>query len=207
MSSETILYLVRHGATPYNEARPVILQGSGIDGPLSEQGRRQAAAVAEALATRPLAAVYSSRMARARETATTIAGQHQLDVPIVEGLQEINAGRWEGCTWPRILEEYPDDYHRFMADPINVPYLEGESYRHVLDRALPALTQLLERHSGQSIAVVAHNVVNKMVLTHTLGLPLSEARRLRQDNCCVNVLSFHAGLLQVVTVNSTLHLP
>lgn len=205
-SAETTLYLVRHGATLQNEQRPVVLQGCGVDGPLSANGQRQAQAVADFLARFPLARVYSSPMRRARETAEQIAARHAAAVDVVDEIHEVSVGDWEGRSWTEIMEADREYYDRFMQNPADVPYLGGETYRAVLERVQPAFEAVLERHAGQSIAVVAHNVVNRVYLSSLLGLGLSRARGIRQANCCVNVVRRKRGVTELVTLNAEFHL-
>ena len=206
-SAETTLYLVRHGATAHNEQRPVVLQGNGVDGPLSENGRRQAAAVADFLARYPLTRVYTSPMLRARETAERIAArQIAADVETIDNLHEVDVGKWEGRTWTEIMAADRDYYERFMENSADVPYLGGETYRHVLARVQPALKMVLDRHAGESIAVVAHTVVNCVYLGSLLGLELARSRQIRQTNCCINVVRREHGETELVTMNAEFHL-
>lgn len=205
---ETTLLLIRHGATEANERVPYILQGDGIDLPLSATGRGQAEAVGRFLSDVPLTAVYSSGMVRANETAAQIAGPHGLEVRTAEGIREVNVGRWEGMNWPDIAARDPAAHAAFRANPGHVPYLGGESYAAVLARAAPAFAALLDRHAGERFAVVAHNVVNRAYLSALLGMPLDRAADLRQSNACVNVITHAAGRApRVESVNQNRHVP
>ena len=202
----TWLYLIRHGATAANERQPYILQGSGIDLPLSETGRRQAESVARFLAAFPLAHIYASPLKRAIETAEAIAAHHQADVTAIEGIQECHVGRWESMDWDSIMREFPEAYRAFIENPADTPYLGGESYADVLRRSRSAIDALWERHRGQTIAVVAHNVVNRAYLSHLLGLDLRKAKDIRQSNTGVNVIRHKAGTTELVTLNAEFHL-
>ncbi len=203
----THLYLIRHGATDANLQRPYILQGRGINMALSETGRQQAAAAGEFMKRFSLAAVYSSSLVRAHETGTTVAGHHGLECQAIEGLEECHVGDWEGMDWGSIMERDPDAYHAFMADPGTTPYLNGESYGDVLSRVQPVVSRLLEEHRGQSIAIVAHNVVNRVYLANLLGVEIREAKNLKQANACVNVIEKTEETTHVVAMNSYFHLP
>jgi broad specificity phosphatase PhoE len=207
MSGATTLYLLRHGATAYNEMRPVRLQGCSVDGALSPLGQAQAESLARALADMPLAAVYCSRMLRARQTAEAVSRPRQMDVREVAGLHEIDVGRWEGKSWDEIRAEDGEYYARFDANPHEVPYAGGECYLDVLRRAQPAVDALLARHAGDAFAVVSHNVVIKALLAGPLGIPLRDIRRFHQANCAINILRLEVDGLRVVTLNSALHLP
>ena len=204
----TTLLLVRHGATEANERVPYILQGDGIDLPLSATGRAQAESVGRFLSDVSISAVYSSGMVRAHETAAAIAGPHGLEVRTAEGIREVNVGAWEGMNWGDIEAGHPAEYAAFRANPGHVAYLEGESYAAVLARAAPAFGKLFERHAGERFVVVAHNVVNRAYLSALLGMPLDRAADLRQHNACVNVLTHAAGEApRVQSVNQNRHVP
>ena len=80
--------------------------------------------------------------------------------------------------------EFPEAHAAFAERPDSAGYLNGESYRDVDARAFPVIEWLLERHRGERIAVVTHNVVNRVILAKLLGLELRQAQTLRQANCC-----------------------
>ncbi len=202
----TQLFLVRHGATDANLRRPYILQGDGIDLPLNETGRRQAEGAASFLANFPVRHVYASPLLRAMQTATRIAQQHGVDVSAAPELRECNVGKWEGLDWETIRRDYTDAFHAFDRNPGEVPYLGGESYGDVLRRARPALEALLHRHAGEVIVVVAHNVVNRVLVAGMLGLELHRARELQQGNGCVNLIRSHQGKMSLITMNAMFHL-
>lgn len=208
-SQKTLLYLIRHGATAANELRPYVLQGSNVDNPLSSTGEKQAAAVARLLAAVPLQAVYCSRMTRAMQTARAIAEPHGFEPDSLESIHEVDVGQWEGLSWIDIQQKHREAYDAFVASPGTTAYLGGESYANVLGRAEPIFTALLRKHLGESIAVVAHNVVNRAYLSHLLGLDINLAKNVEQTNTCVNVIEYDAGddRAKVVTLNANFHVP
>lgn len=203
----TNLLLIRHGATPPNEQRPYILQGCGINPSLSESGRKQAAALSDFLyKNSALQHVYCSPMIRAKETAITIGEPFGLIPQEIAEIHECDVGQWEGKSWDIIMEESPEAYRAFMDDPAQNRYLEGESYRDVLDRSQPAIHKILERHPGETVAIVAHNVVNRVYLAHLLGLELKRAKEIAQTNTGINLISHKAGETRLVSMNSIFHL-
>ncbi|QDT64546.1 histidine phosphatase family protein [Calycomorphotria hydatis] len=208
-SEKAFLYLVRHGATTANEQRPYILQGSSIDFELSETGVLQAESVGKFLADQPLSAIYSSPLKRAAATAEQIAKHHGLSVTFREEIIEVDVGQWERMSWVSIEQDYPENYRAFRADSGFTPYLGGESYANVLQRVKPVFDQLLKDHLGQSIAVVAHNVVNRVYLAHLLGLDVRLAKDIEQTNACVNIIEYapEKNRTRVMTMNSDFHVP
>jgi broad specificity phosphatase PhoE len=202
----TWLYLVRHGATEANERIPNILQGNGIDLPLSPAGERQAGALAGFLRQFPIRKVFCSSMLRARQTAAAIVGELGIAFEIVNDLQECDVGTWEGLDWATIGQRYPAEHASFVANPAEVPYLGGESYGDVLHRARPVINRLLDDNTGNSIAVVAHNVVNRVFLADLMGLDLRLAPKVAQGNGCINLIRRRAGRAELVTLNALFHL-
>lgn len=205
----THLFLVRHGATEANERVPFILQGCGIDLALSARGELQAAALARFFAgsPEPIHHVYCSAMVRARQTAQAVAAAIGREAKSLDGLEECDVGRWEGMDWQSIRREYPDAHRLFAEDPDRHPYLEGESYGDVHGRAWPVIERLLTEHAGERIVVVAHNVVNRVVVARLLGLEIRRAQGLFQGNCCVNLIRRRGERTELLTYNSQFHLP
>jgi broad specificity phosphatase PhoE len=140
------------------------------------------------------------------ETAHSIAAPHALAVTPLEAVIECDVGRWEGLTWADIEVEDPDAYRRFTGDPAEHPYTGGENLRQVRDRVAPALDRLLTEGDCRGIAVVAHNIVNRVYLAGHLGVPLAQARGIPQANGAVNILRGAPGPIRLMTVNSVLHL-
>lgn len=205
-SDMTRLFLVRHGSTAANEKLPFVLQGCEIDGPLTETGEQQAAALGRGFRDFEIHAIYSSPLLRARQTAQAIADGRNIDVIPVSDLRECSVGRWEGLDWETIKSKHADDHQNFFADPVNTPHPGGESYGDVYRRAVSAISTILRNHPGQNVVVVAHNMVNRVYLAEYVGIDLKYARKLRQTNCCINLLHHRHEKTELISLNSVLHL-
>lgn len=228
-----VLVLVRHGATAANLAMPHVLQGRGLDLSLCDVGVRQAEQVAEFLAHaldgEPSPALFSSCLKRAVETAARIEGrlrggrppglpvsansdrksndsQAGRPVTTIEQLHEVDVGRWEGRDYGEIVRNDPVAHQQFLDDPAGFGYPEGETITDVADRVQPIFEALAEKHLGERIIVVAHNILLRAYLARVLGIPLSQYRVITQENCCVNVLVWQAGVMTVRTMNSVWHI-
>ena len=184
----TRLLLVRHGATTLsNEDR---FAGS-TDVPLSEEGKRQAARLAERLADDQIAAVYCSPMRRALETAAILAGPHGVPPVTRPGLREIDHGHWEGLTRQEVERRFADEYARWEEDPFTVGAAGGECGVDVMARALPEIRAMVEAHAGQNVLIVAHKATIRLVISSLLGFdPRGYRDRLDQAPACLNVLDF-----------------
>ncbi len=200
------LYLIRHGATANNELNPPRIQGQSSNDGLSATGKRQAAATADLLSAFPIAAVFSSPLVRASETAEAIAAPHRLSVQHVAGLAECDTGDWSGMTWPEIEAQQPERYRQFQDDPATHGYAGGENLRELVERVAPAIAEITTANAGKTIVAVAHNVVNRAYIASLLDIPPARGRSVYQDNCGINIIRCKPnGRAKVLMVNSALH--
>jgi broad specificity phosphatase PhoE len=203
---KTVLYLIRHGATEANLARPARIQGRRHNPPLARLGVRQAEATRDFLAIRPIDHCYCSPLLRAVQTAALVAAPHGLSPQPLEALTECDVGRWEGLDWQTIRTLDADGFQRFHANPAEFGYPGGESFRDVYARVAPALDELLRVHDGRSILVVAHHIVNRTYLAGLLGLTPDQARQVTLDNCGISVILREGAATTVNTLNAAFHL-
>lgn len=170
----TRLLLVRHGETDWNaDGR---LQGQ-TDRPLSEFGRQQARRLADELAAEDLEAIYSSDLARARETAEIVGARVGLPVMLDRGLREKDWGTWEGLT---------------AVERDRVEFA-GESTEAHQERILRALQRISERHPGDgSVLVVTHGGSMRRVQTATMGMALPVVENCGRWLCAYEDGAFHA---------------
>jgi probable phosphoglycerate mutase len=184
----TRLFLVRHGATQLT-AEDRFSGSVGVD--LSDEGRRQAACLADRLAHENMAAVYASPLSRTLETATIVARPHGLTPIERDGLREISHGRWEGLTRQEVETRFPGEYAAWESDPFTFAPESGESGVAVLARALPVLREIVLRHTGSNVLVVSHKATLRLLLSSLLGFDARGYRdRLDQSPACLNVVDF-----------------
>jgi len=185
----TRVLLIRHGDTQASQDGRF---AGAIDIPLSKEGRIHASELAVRLSRYPLDAIYASSMQRTRETAGFTAHVHGLEVIPVPEFREINHGIWDGKNREEILAQYGqamlDDYNR---DPFHFRPENGESAEDVLKRAAPKLSELVKKHDGQTILIVAHKTTNRLLICNFVGLDPAQYRdKLAQRPACLNVLTF-----------------
>jgi broad specificity phosphatase PhoE len=202
----TTLYLIRHGATEANLARPPRIQGRRHNPPLARAGVRQSEATRDFLASRRVDHCYSSPLLRAVQTAAIVAAPHGLSPQPLEALTECDVGRWEGLDWQTVRYLDAEGYERFHADPASFGYPGGESFADVHARVAPVLHGLLSRHACESILVVAHHAVNRTFLAGLLGLSPGRARQVSLDNCGISVVVRERDKTAVTTLNAAFHL-
>ena len=200
----THIVLVRHGQTEWNRVER--FRGRA-DVPLNEAGLAQAKATGERVAQewRPVA-VYSSPLSRAVKTADAIAAHCGLTVQIHDGLADIDYGQWQGLTPDQARERWPEIHHAWYNLPHTARIPGGETLDDLRVRAMAAVAELVARHVRQTIVLVSHTVVNRVILLGALGLGNERFWRLRQDTCAINVFEAEAGDYTVVSLNDTCHL-
>ncbi len=175
-----LIRLARHGESEGNFAGS--LQGSRFDTPLSGRGRRQAEALAIRLAEEGIDAVWSSPMARARETAAIVAAPLGLSVSIDADLVEFDWGVWSGRPFDGVLEQEVSTMRaRWRAGETDLAPEGGESPAGAALRAERFLARL--RQTGaRAPLVVAHGRLNRILMTLLLGRPLGRMDEIRQRN-------------------------
>jgi broad specificity phosphatase PhoE len=189
----TIVYLARHGESDWNAANR--FQGHS-DRPLTELGRRQAQALADELAeVSTLAAIYSSPLRRASETAFAVGERVRLEPVLVEDLREVDVGSWTGLTRAEVEARHPADFRRWLDG--GEGWEDGESYAAMSARVLPALLGIAAGHEGDEILVISHGGPLRAIQAAAAGLELHEYRRLRR-------VEPNAGLSRVAVENGTI---
>jgi len=200
----TRIVLVRHGHVDW--IAPERFRGRA-ELPLSSLGRRQAQAAAGYIAaTWKPDAVYTSPLGRCRETGAAIAAPFRLEPQPIDGLCDIDYGEWQGLTPDQAKECWPNESELWFRAPHIAALPGGETLAAVLSRVTAALRDILQHHPDQTVVMVGHDSVNRVLLLFTLELPLSRYWHLRQDPCGINELIFDNGSFVVGSINQTQHL-
>ncbi|MEE2035293.1 bifunctional RNase H/acid phosphatase [Rhodococcus chondri] len=200
----TRLLLLRHGQTPLSVERRYSGRGNP---PLTEFGRDQAAAAALRMGARGgIAAVVSSPLGRARETATAAADALNLPVTVHEGLIETDFGAWEGLTFVEAAERDPELHRRWLGDT-SVRPPGGESFDEVRERIAGVRDDLVDEYGGANVLVVTHVTPIKTFLRFALDSGPSLLFRLHLDLASLSIAEFYPdGGSSVRLVNDTSHL-
>lgn len=199
--------LCRHGETPWN--REGRYQGH-TDIPLAESGEGQARALGQRLAEVRIARAVASPLSRARKTAELILGSPRASMlSFDDGLKEISHGGWEGKLVTEIAASHPEllDAWKHRPTPTLPAGPNAESLQAVLERAWVSLGRAVAGlGTNDTVLVVAHDAVNRVLLCRILGLPLERVWAFRQAPATLNVLSGDSlDTLQVVRLNDADH--
>lgn len=185
MGEATRIVAIRHGRTAWNaEAR---VQGHR-DIELDDTGRWQAGRLAQALAAEGIDAIYSSDLARARQTAEPLAGLVGLAVALDAGLRERAFGEFEGCSFAEVETRWPEQAERWRRRDPDFGPAGGERLGDFRARVIEAVERLARAHPGEHIAIVTHGGVLDLLYREAARLPLEAPRTWQLANAGVNRL-------------------
>lgn len=195
-SDDTTILLIRHGHTDAI-GRRLVGRTPGVH--LTADGREQAVRLVETLRARPIAAIVSSPLERALETAEPLARSRGLAITTDDDLIEVEFGAWTGLTFEelaRLPEWVRFNTHRAAAD---VP--GGERPTEVQARIVAAMDRLRQRHPGQTIAAVTHADVIRAAVLHYAGASLDMVHRIEINPASITAVVFVGGEPRLQFVN------
>lgn len=203
----TRIILVRHGQTAWNEGAGEERFRGRMDLPLDATGHAQARALAARLSDESIAALYTSPLLRARQTIEPLATERSLPLQTHGHLLDIDYGRFQGLTSSEANAQYPEPYSLWRKAPSRVHFPGGEGLADVELRLQALLDELLLRHPGDTIILVGHQIVNKVLACMLLGLSLDQIWHIHQDTAGINVFQQVAGQWRTLCLNDACHLP
>jgi broad specificity phosphatase PhoE len=199
----TKLLIVRHGESVWSREGHV--QGQG-DPQLSPLGCHQAEALAEALRVRRLAAVYTSPLLRAQETARAICRPHALH-PIVEPvLREVDLGAWQGRNVADLEADPASGYRSWRRNPMALAPPGGETLDRAAARVVPTVMAMARAHTDAMIALVTHSIIGRVLLCHFLQTSLELVPRLKLKKASITTLRVQNDGAVLEALGDTAHL-
>lgn len=205
-ATSTEFWVVRHGESTWNvDGR---YQGQ-TDVPLSPVGMLQASTLAERLTGQTFAAVYSSDLLRASQTAATVA-ERLAGAPRVQldpGLREINVGKLSGLVIADIRQQYPDYLAALQQDPWATRRPGGESMEDLFDRCSTTFHAMRAQHPGERVLVFTHGGVVRVAVGLALGgVPANAWARLSVMNTSITRVLIGAESGMLLGFNDDAHL-
>ena len=195
----TTFHLVRHASY---DLLGRVLAGRLSGHSLNARGRAEAEALADALADRPILAVVSSPLARARETAEPIAARHRLGIDADHDLDEIDFGDWTGSAFEDLRADPAwQHFNRFRS---TAPIPGGETMLAAQARVVGAVLRVRSACPEGEVVVVSHGDVVKAVLAHFLAIPLDLLRLMEVAPASRSVLALSDDDARILGMNLTL---
>ena len=191
----TTIVLVRHGETDWN--RDNRFQGHA-DPPLNDTGRAQARTLAKELRGETFAALYTSPLRRASETASILGSQLGLEPHAEASLMEVDVGSWSGLTRSEVEARFPVGFARWLE--YGHGWEDGETYDELGGRVVAGLSILGARHADEVVVAVTHGGPIRSALAAAEEVPFEEARRSIHvlGNCAVVRIAVRDGKLERV---------
>lgn len=177
------LFLIRHGQTDWNIQGKI--QGS-CDIELNDTGIKQAEELNKKILERnyQFSKIYSSPKVRAFKTAEILSKATNVECILMNGLEEINLGEWEGLSWREVEEKYPILYEEWVADRRYTKPPKGESYQNMLQRVLCAIYKIISE-SHENVVVVTHSAVIMCIQCYLTNTPFNEMLKFQVDNASI----------------------
>ncbi len=197
MVARTRIYLIRHGEVVGFETPRY---NGHADVALTERGVAQFHGLKERLADAGITACYSSDLSRCVIGARIICDGLGIEPVLRPELRELNIGVWEGMTWSEIVAQYPDQWQSRLDDLVNYRVPGGENLLDLANRALPAMREICAMHRGETVLVVGHGGMNRVVLLDAIGAPLSSLFAIEQRYGCVNIVDYYEDGRAVVNL-------
>lgn len=182
----TRLYLVRHAVTRLESGRCC----GSLDVGLSDEGREQARLLEAALGNVELAALYTSPLQRAQQTADVIAVRRNLVPKTLPGLAEIDFGELEGRRFEEIAATHPDLYATWLSRPTETEFPKGERFADFSRRVRNAVRGIRLAHEREPIAIVSHGGPIRIVVADALAMPQRALFRLDQSFAGLTVIDY-----------------
>jgi probable phosphoglycerate mutase len=203
----TEIFLIRHGETAWNAERR--LQGH-LDIPLNEEGERQAAALARALAGETVDMIISSDLSRAASTARAVAELQGLPLQTDAALRERCFGAFEGLLYDELEAHFPEAYAQWRTRDPHARYPDGErraeTFAEFAQRAVAAVTRIAEMHRGKRIIIVSHGGVLDAVYRAAHGMDITAPRDFDVLNASINKVQWDGERLKVLRWSDNSHL-
>ncbi|NDJ86018.1 MAG: MSMEG_4193 family putative phosphomutase [Chloroflexi bacterium] len=199
----TTFFLIRHAVNEWVKTGKLAGWTPGVH--LNEDGKAQAEALGKRLATSKLAGIYSSPLERTMETAAALAQYHPaLSVQIEMGIGEVRYGEWQGKAIKKLAKK--KSWMIVQHYPTRMQFPEGETMRGAQARAVDTLERLHLEHPEDTVAVVSHSDVIKMIVAHYLGMHLDMFQRVMISPASLTVLGLNDGRPYIAALNDTSHL-
>ncbi len=198
----TTLYLLRHGETVNTLDGPLRYNGH-YDVDITAKARAQMLQRGLEFSDRNITTVYASDLKRCRIGGEIIAAKIGCPLILRKNLREMKMGDWEGLTLAEVRKRFPEQVEQKFADFINYRIPGSETVQEVGERIFPEFDEIVTRHRGETIIIVAHGGINLLFISRILGLPETKIFNLSQDFGCINKILIGNDFHKIEMINSS----
>lgn len=193
------LYIARHGETDWNLEKRI--QGS-TDIELNQNGISQAVKLGNSLKEEnaKISKIYTSSQKRAVLTGEKVSEILNVPMEIIPGIQEMNLGKWEGCTWKQVAEMFSDEYQVWYSSRRYTRTPEGESYQDVAVRVFVQLEDIIKQNAGD-VLIITHGAIVLTILAILNDVPFEQMTKVfKVDNAspiCIESEEIFAAMKKI----------
>lgn len=198
-----VVHLVRHGRTAWNVQRRVM---GWLDEDVEPVARRDAQAVADALADEDVAVIVSSPLRRALQTADPLANRVGIEPRVEPRVGELRVGPWEGLTEDEIGERWPEEWRQWRTEPHTLALEGRETLRELNDRVAAVLDELCSSAASGAAVVYTHDAVVRAAVAWALRTGPDVYRHIEVANCSITTVRVNDGVRRLVRANEVGHL-
>jgi len=200
MNSRTRIYLLRHAEV---ETRYQSVFGGRIDMDLSARGHAQASALAAYMRRFQLDAIYASPMKRVQQTLAPLLGNGAPRLIVFDELREVDFGVWTGLTWEEVNQRHKVRASEWLEKLDQGVIPDAESAHDFRKRLEPCLLKILGEYSGQTVAVLCHGGVIRMLLSILLDLPIRKMAGFEIDYASLTQVDCYPQRSEIQVLNFT----
>ncbi len=198
------IYITRHGETKWNIMGKI--QGH-LDSELTEEGLKGAKRLKERIKEEDIDVIISSPLERAHKTARIIKGDKDISIELDSKLKEINCGKFQGRKFDEVWHENPGEKKKIKDNPFDYIYPEGESLKFFYERVSNGFTEIINRHYGKNILIVAHGGTIRGIVSSVFGLHEGKTWfKNTVDNCSLSIYDYDGIDFKEIVYNDTSHL-
>ncbi|RKZ08668.1 hypothetical protein DRQ05_01075 [bacterium] len=192
------IYLIRHGETDWNRERRVM----GVDPvPLNERGRRMITHLGELMMREEFKVIYSSTVARARESAEILADIWGAEIIEDDRLNESRFEKWIGMSFDDLKDD--PDFDKYFLKPTESRFSTSETIADIQARALACIEDIVSERRAEKVAVMTHSDIVKPILAHYCGMDLDLMHRFFVPNASVSMVDLRGRFPRVPFVSCT----
>lgn len=196
----TRLLLIRHAEVEASYQKKF---GGWIDMNLSPTGKKQAKILADYLRSKTIDAIYASPMKRVQQTLAPTLKLNGHGQIMMNGLREIDFGKWTGLGWQEVEEQFKFKSHEWLEEIHHRGVPSGESGKVFRARVEPCLREILKKHHRQNVAVFCHGGVIRMILAILLKLPLPKTNHFDIEYAGITQVALHPHMTEIELLNFT----
>jgi alpha-ribazole phosphatase len=196
----TKVFLFRHTQT-VNTMNGIFRYNGFIDVDVDEHGLKLLKRFIPFISKYKISAIYSSDLLRAKKGAEIFANYFNIKIIENKNLREVKQGRWEGLSYNEIIAQFPEEAEKKFNDYVNYRVKGGENLVEASNRVNSFINDVVKKHRGENIIILAHGGINTLIILKALNMGLDDFFKIKQDFGCLNEIDYFENFTKVIRLN------